>query len=199
MTPVQELTDGFLDAVDPVRPVDLVEARAAPLPVQVIAELFGVPVADFPSSAPIPGPLVTGTMAGRDAYVTAAVQMLELLWTSSRAASPGPATTWLVWASERNHGLISTASTIRQSAARAAAATIWIGGAVAFHPAVTQGLVHRAAPAAVLTVRNLCTASSRTSCTSHRHRWSAARIVSRDMRSGRAATPAMVSLQDRDG
>ena len=54
-------------------PVDLVEALAAPLPVRVIGELLGVPEADFPRFRAWTRPLVTGVLAGRDAYVDAAV------------------------------------------------------------------------------------------------------------------------------
>jgi cytochrome P450 len=60
-------------------PVDLVMALAAPLPVRVIGDLLGVAEADFPRFRAWTRPLVTGVLAGRDAYVDAAVGMLDLL------------------------------------------------------------------------------------------------------------------------
>ena len=66
---IQQLTDAFLDAVPADGPVDLVEALAAPLPVRVIGDLLGVPEADFPRFRAWTRPLVTGVLAGRDAYV----------------------------------------------------------------------------------------------------------------------------------
>ncbi len=76
---IQQLTDAFLDAVPVDGPVDLVMALAAPLPVRVIGDLLGVPEADFPRFRAWTRPLVTGVLAGRDAYVDAAVGMLDLL------------------------------------------------------------------------------------------------------------------------
>ena len=88
---IQQLTDAFLDAVPADGPVDLVEALAAPLPVRVIGDLLGVPEADFPRFRAWTRPLVTGVLAGRDAYVDAAVGMLELLreLVARRRAEPG--------------------------------------------------------------------------------------------------------------
>ncbi|WP_405784504.1 cytochrome P450 [Streptomyces sp. NBC_01378] len=43
---VQEITDGLLDAIVPAGKAELVEDFALPLPVTVISELLGVPVAD---------------------------------------------------------------------------------------------------------------------------------------------------------
>jgi cytochrome P450 len=76
---IQQLADAFLDAVPVDGPVDLVMALAAPLPVRVIGDLLGVPEADFPRFRAWTRPLVTGVLAGRDAYVDAAVGMLDLL------------------------------------------------------------------------------------------------------------------------
>jgi cytochrome P450 len=88
---IQQLTDGFLDAVAHDEPVDLVEALAAPLPVQVIGDLLGVPESDFARFRSCTRPLVTGVLAGRDAYVDAAVGMLDLLreLVARRRAEPG--------------------------------------------------------------------------------------------------------------
>ena len=66
--------------------MDLVEALAAPLPVRVIGDLLGVPEADFPRFRAWTRPLVTGVLAGRDAYVDAAVGMLDAPAGARRAA-----------------------------------------------------------------------------------------------------------------
>ena len=82
----------FLDAVPADGPVDLVEALAAPLPVRVIGDLLGVPESRLRrGSAPGHAALVTGVLAGRDAYVDAAVGMLALLreLVARRRAEPG--------------------------------------------------------------------------------------------------------------
>jgi cytochrome P450 len=88
---VQEITDALLDAAPVDRPVDLVEALAAPLPVRVIGELLGVPEESFPRFRACTRPLATGVLAGRDAYVAAAVDMLDLLrdLVAQRRAAPG--------------------------------------------------------------------------------------------------------------
>ena len=88
---IQQLTDAFLDAVPAIGPVDLVEALAAPLPVRVIGDLLGVPETDFPRFRAWTRPLVTGVLAGRDAYVEAAVGMLDLLreLVARRRTEPG--------------------------------------------------------------------------------------------------------------
>jgi cytochrome P450 len=89
---IQQLTDAMLDrAAAAAGPVDLVEALAAPLPVRVIGELLGVPEADFPRFRAWTRPLVTGVLAGRDAYVEAAVGMLGLLreLVDRRRSAPG--------------------------------------------------------------------------------------------------------------
>jgi cytochrome P450 len=89
---IQQLTDALLDAAATAAgPVDLVEALAAPLPVRVIGDLLGVPEADFPRFRAWTRPLVTGVLAGRDAYVDAAVGMLGLLrdLVARRRVAPG--------------------------------------------------------------------------------------------------------------
>jgi cytochrome P450 len=88
---IQRLTDAFLDAVAPDGPVDLMDALAAPLPVQVIGDLLGVPEHDFARFRSYTRPLVTGTLAGREAYVSAAVGMLGLLreLVARRRSEPG--------------------------------------------------------------------------------------------------------------
>ena len=43
---IRQLTMALLDAIDPGRPVDLVDALTAPLPLLVIAELLGLPAED---------------------------------------------------------------------------------------------------------------------------------------------------------
>ena len=91
---IQELTDALLDRVAGAaadRPVDLIEALAAPLPVQVIGDLLGVPERDFPRFRAHTRPLVSGVLAGCEAYVTAAVGMLDLLreLVEHRRSTPG--------------------------------------------------------------------------------------------------------------
>jgi cytochrome P450 len=89
---IQQLTDALLDTAAAVDgPVDLVDALAAPLPVRVIGDLLGVPEADFPRFRAWTRPLVTGVLAGCDAYVDAAVGMLDLLreLVAWRRAEPG--------------------------------------------------------------------------------------------------------------
>jgi cytochrome P450 len=88
---IQQLTDAFLDTVPAGGPVDLVETLAAPLPVRVIGDLLGVPETDFPRFRAWTRPLVTGVLAGRDAYVDAAVGMLDLLrgLVAQRRTEPG--------------------------------------------------------------------------------------------------------------
>src|SRR4051794_12039061 len=43
---IEEITDGLLDAMDGRDVVDLIDAFAFPLPIQVICELLGIPAAD---------------------------------------------------------------------------------------------------------------------------------------------------------
>jgi cytochrome P450 len=88
---IRQITDDLLDAVPAEGPVDLVEALAAPLPVRVIGELLGVAEADFPRFRACTRPLVAGVLAGRDAYVEAAVGMLDLLreLVARRRTAPG--------------------------------------------------------------------------------------------------------------
>jgi cytochrome P450 len=92
---IQQLTDALLDRLRATaphdRPVDLVAALAAPLPVRVIGDLLGVPEHDFPRFRAWTRPLVTGALAGRDAYVEAAVGMLGLLrdLVANRRLTPG--------------------------------------------------------------------------------------------------------------
>jgi cytochrome P450 len=87
---IQQIIDELLDRVPADGPVDLIEALAAPLPVRVIGELLGVPEADSPRFRACT-PLVAGVLAGRDAYVDAAVAMLDLLHelVARRRADPG--------------------------------------------------------------------------------------------------------------
>jgi cytochrome P450 len=91
---IQQLTDVLLDQVDATvradEPVDLVDALAAPLPVRVIGDLLGVPEESFPRFRAWTRPLVTGVLAGREAYVDAAVGMLDLLrdLVAQRRAAP---------------------------------------------------------------------------------------------------------------
>ena len=50
LTPVIErIVTGVLDAIDPARPVDAIDALCAPVPLLVIAHMLGVPAEDLPT------------------------------------------------------------------------------------------------------------------------------------------------------
>ncbi|MCO1658329.1 cytochrome P450 family protein [Pseudonocardia humida] len=76
---VQELADelvaGFADRDE----IDLVSAFAHPLPITVICELLGVPDPDRGAFRAWTGPLVAGSMAGFEAYSTAATGLVGYL------------------------------------------------------------------------------------------------------------------------
>ncbi|WP_412739549.1 cytochrome P450 family protein [Krasilnikovia sp. MM14-A1259] len=75
---VEEITDGLLDDMQGKETLDLIDAFAFPLPIQVICELIGVPAADrdrFRSWSTI---IVTGALAG-DALPVATEEMVTYL------------------------------------------------------------------------------------------------------------------------
>jgi cytochrome P450 len=76
---VQEITDGLVAGLADRDEVDLIGAFAYPLPITVICELLGVPEADRAGFRAWSGPLVTGVLAGFEAYSTAAVSMVTYL------------------------------------------------------------------------------------------------------------------------
>jgi cytochrome P450 len=76
---VQEITDGLVAGFADRTEVDLVAEFAYPLPITVICELLGVPPGDRAGFRAWSGPLVTGMLAGFDAYSTAATSMVTYL------------------------------------------------------------------------------------------------------------------------
>jgi cytochrome P450 len=80
---IQDLTDELLDKLDKSvgsdQPVDLLTEFAYPLPITVICELLGLPEGDRGQFRDWTGPLVTGRMAGFEAYSTALFAMVEYL------------------------------------------------------------------------------------------------------------------------
>jgi cytochrome P450 len=76
---VQEITDGLVAGFAHRDEVDLVAEFAYPLPITVICELLGVPDPDRAAFRAWTGPLVTGTLAGFEAYSRAAVELVAYL------------------------------------------------------------------------------------------------------------------------
>jgi cytochrome P450 len=60
---IEEITDELLDAIDGRDQVDLIDTFAFPLPIQVICELLGIPVADRDSFRAWSNIIVTGSQA----------------------------------------------------------------------------------------------------------------------------------------
>jgi cytochrome P450 len=86
---VQEIADALVAGFADRDEVDLVSAYAYPLPITVICELLGIPEADRAGFRDWSQPLVTGMLAGFEAYSAAAVSMVgylrELLAAKRRA------------------------------------------------------------------------------------------------------------------
>jgi cytochrome P450 len=61
---IEQITDELLDAISGRDRVDLIEALAFPLPIQVICELLGIPVADRDSFRTWSNIIVTGSQSG---------------------------------------------------------------------------------------------------------------------------------------
>ncbi|MGV9852986.1 cytochrome P450 family protein [Streptomyces sp. NPDC003442] len=80
---VQEITDGLLDALDEAgadgAPVDLVAGLCYPLPITVIAELLGVPVADREAFRGWSSIVINGSVHPADTYLSAAADMVAYL------------------------------------------------------------------------------------------------------------------------
>ncbi len=91
---VADLIDGILDGVDPTAGFDLIESVAYPLPVTVICELLGVPVADqhlfgpwsHDASRLLDGDLDDATLNSGLAAVMSIVGYLNELFAERRAA-----------------------------------------------------------------------------------------------------------------
>ncbi|GIG56488.1 cytochrome P450 [Longispora fulva] len=75
---VQEITDGLLDAMAGRDELDLIDAFAFPLPIQVICELLGVPAEDRESFREWSDTIVSGVSAG-ERLPWAFASMLEYL------------------------------------------------------------------------------------------------------------------------
>lgn len=69
---IRELATSLLDEIDPSRPIDFVDAVAAPLPAMVIAEALGIPREDWPSFR-----------VWSDAMIDAATEMTPETWASA--------------------------------------------------------------------------------------------------------------------
>jgi cytochrome P450 len=86
---VQEIADALVAGFADRDEVDLVAAFAQPLPITVICELLGIPEADRAGFRAWSQPLVTGMLAGFEAYSSAARSMVgylrELLAAKRRA------------------------------------------------------------------------------------------------------------------
>jgi cytochrome P450 len=76
---IQQITDRLLDGVTGRDHVELIEALAYPLPLTVICDLLGVPENARPQFQFWSRVLIRGTLAGRDAYVEAAIAMTGVL------------------------------------------------------------------------------------------------------------------------
>jgi cytochrome P450 len=76
---VQEIADALVAGFADEDEADLVTEFAYPLPITVICELLGVPEADRAGFRAWSGPLVTGQLAGFEAYSSAAVTMVGYL------------------------------------------------------------------------------------------------------------------------
>jgi cytochrome P450 len=90
---IQEIADGLIDGVSAAGEMELVSAFAFPLPITVIAELLGVPVADRErfrewSGAMVSPALAAAEMEQADALLGAFVQYLLALF-AERRESPG--------------------------------------------------------------------------------------------------------------
>jgi cytochrome P450 len=87
---VQQITDELLDGVDGRDRVDLIDALAFPLPMQVICELIGVPAADRNSFRHWSNIAVSGNVANADvpaAFVALLGYVRELI--AAKRADPG--------------------------------------------------------------------------------------------------------------
>ncbi|MGH3872156.1 MAG: cytochrome P450 family protein [Pseudonocardiaceae bacterium] len=92
LTPrIQQITDELLDAMDGTAQVDLIDAFAYPLPLTVICELLGVPVADRAQFRTWSCAVVAGVLAGPEVFAaacTAVVDYLHELIKAKRTAGP---------------------------------------------------------------------------------------------------------------
>jgi len=76
---IQQITDELLDAMADCYRVDLIDALAYPLPMTVICDLLGVPPGARPQFRTWSGALVTGVLAGREAFLDASTEMVAFL------------------------------------------------------------------------------------------------------------------------
>ncbi len=86
---VQEITDGLLDAIDGRDRFDLLDELAFPLPMRVICELLGVPLADWDAFRAWSNVLVAG-MARRDELPAAYASMVGYIRELIRAKRGAP-------------------------------------------------------------------------------------------------------------
>jgi cytochrome P450 len=76
---VQQIADDLVDRLADRDRADLIADYAYPLPITVICELLGIPEADRDEFRTWSAPLVTGVLAGFEAYSTAAAAMVAYL------------------------------------------------------------------------------------------------------------------------
>jgi cytochrome P450 len=75
---IQEITDQLLDELAPADEVDLLDAFAFPLPIQVICELIGVPMDDRDDFRRWSNAILTSPQSSQEA-ITSAVAMIEYI------------------------------------------------------------------------------------------------------------------------
>ncbi|GAA1603598.1 cytochrome P450 family protein [Actinoplanes couchii] len=76
---IEEIATDLLDAVKGRDEIDLIDAFAFPLPIQVICELLGVPAEDRDDFREWSTVIVTGSMAGSDQFATSMREMIAYI------------------------------------------------------------------------------------------------------------------------
>jgi cytochrome P450 len=76
---VQQITDDLLDAMASAAQVDLIDAFACPLPITVICELLGVPAERRTEFHHWSSVVVTGMLAGPEAFIAASTAIVSYL------------------------------------------------------------------------------------------------------------------------
>lgn len=87
---VRALTRDLLDAIDPHRPTDLVDALTAPLPLAVIAELLGLPAGDRDDFRRWSDAIMEAATVITDENTLAALELIDYLEGQLRARRQAP-------------------------------------------------------------------------------------------------------------